>query len=407
MIRIFFKNLFTDLYRQPLRTFLTLSGVVWGTFAIVLLLAFGDAVAKHGRKAFHGMGSGIVIVTPGTTTRAAAGIVKGKQIRLRPEDVALVKRKVPGIRRASPEFIRSRRVRYGKKEYNNTVRGVNVEYKFMRSCIAGRGRFLNRLDMERKRRVCFLGSTLAANLFKQEPPVGKRVFVEGVPFTVVGVMKEKIQTSNYRGQQDEHCLYIPYTTFGSLYGRKYINVMLLQPFPGGAVRVMGAVRRFLGPKMGFLPEDKDALQTWDFSEIERNMDMFFLAFNIFLGIIGAFTLMVGGVGVASIMLVVVEERVREIGVKLAVGAKRGRILRQFFSEAMVIILLGGIAGIGMAALLLYVLPVEMIQLYVGVPKLNLMVGGVTILVLLAIGTVSGIMPARKAASTDPIEALRK
>jgi len=395
-----------DLYRQPLRTFLTLSGVVWGTFAIVILLAFGDGVSKSGKKSMHGMGEGIVIAWPGITTVSYKGIAKGKAIRLTADDALLLKQKVPGILRVSPEYLRSRRIRYNKEEYNNTIRGVNVEYQHMRNTIPRKGRFIDELDVRNRRRVCFLGNTIADNLFRDEDPIEKKVYVEGIPFLVVGVMVRKIQSSNYSGQRDEHCLFIPYTTFSALYGQKYVGNVIIQPFPGQSVPVIANIRDFLGNKIGFSPKDTDALFIWDFTELEKSLDIFFLAFNIFLGMIGSFTLMVGGVGVASIMLVVVEERIREIGVKLAVGAKRKQILRQFFSEALMIILIGGLIGFAFAALVIGLIPVEKIEDYVGHPQINIMVGIVTILILLAVGAIAGLMPARKAASTNPIEALR-
>ncbi|MFC2155180.1 ABC transporter permease [Acidobacteriota bacterium] len=158
--------------------------------------------------------------------------------------------------------------------------------------------------------------------------------------------------------------------------------------------------------IGFSPEDKDALFIWDDNEIENSMKVFLLAFTIFLGLLGAFTLLVGGVGVASIMMVVVEERTREIGIKLAVGAKRKNILWQFFSEGLLIILFGGGIGFFNAALLLNLIPAELIEDYVGIPQINPMVDIVTILVLLIIGTISGMIPARRAASTNPVETLR-
>lgn len=407
MILIFFKNLFADLYRQPLRTILTLSGVTWGTFAIVLLLAFGDGVGKSLTKSFHGIGQGIIVVYPGVTTQAYKGFTKGKQVRITAEETMLIKQKVQGIYRISPEFRKNQRIRYKKEEFNNTLRGVNDEYQYMRNTIAQKGRFINPLDVMLKRRVCFLGNTIAQNLFHDEEPIGKQVFVEGVPFTVVGVMIRKIQTGNYSGQFDEHCLFLPYTTFSSLYGERYVGNMIIQPYlPEMSATVISRVRRYLGEKSGFNPQDKDALFIFDYTEFERSINIFVLAFNIFLAVIGSFTLLVGGVGVASIMLVVVEERTREIGVKLAVGAKRQQILRQFFSEALVIILLGGIIGFALSALVLQVIPTHLIEDYVGNPQINYTVGMVTVLILLAIGTISGWMPAHKAASTDPIEALR-
>jgi putative ABC transport system permease protein len=168
-----------------------------------------------------------------------------------------------------------------------------------------------------------------------------------------------------------------------------------------------SLRAYLGPRLGFSQTDKDALSIWDFGDFERMFLIFFTAFTVFLGVIGSFTLLVGGIGVASIMMVVVEERTREIGVKLAVGAKRRTILRQFFSESLFIVLLGGAIGLLLASGLLKILPAELLEAYVGIPKLNPLVGLVTVTILLIIGTLSGLAPARRAASTDPIVALRK
>ncbi len=407
MTLTFFKNLFQDLGRQPLRTVLTLSGVVWGTFAVVLLLAFGDGLGKNQRKVMHGMGDGIVIAWPGRTTMPYKGFNKGRVIRITPPEVEALAGRVDGIRQVSPEFIERRSIRYKKEEFNNSVRGVNVAYEKMRNTIPQSGRWLDDDDLEFKRRVCFLGSGIAADLFHDEKPVGKEIFIEGIPFIVVGVMIEKEQDSNYSGMRDKYSLFIPWTTFSALYGNKYVGNFIFQPYnPENAGVVIERVRQYLGEKIGFDPKDQDGMFVWDFTEFEKSMNVFFLAFNIFLGLIGAFTLLVGGVGVASIMMVVVEERTREIGIKLAVGAKRRVILTQFFAESLSIILLGGLIGFSLAVLLLDALPVEKIKDYVGIPQINPMVGVLTILILLAIGTLSGFIPARRAASTDPIVALR-
>jgi putative ABC transport system permease protein len=416
MIAIFFRNLFRDLIRQPLRTALTLSGVVWGTFSVVVLLAFGDSVSKAQVKRFHGMGSGIVLVFPSRTTLPWQGFVRGKAVRVTPETAEAIPEKVPGIEVLSPEFVGSRNIRNGRKEFRNTVRGVNPSFELMRNTIAAKGRFINPEDMADRKRVCFIGDVLATDLFATDEPVGKTVFIDSVPFTVVGVMRKKLQNSNYNGQRDERCAFIPWTTYTSLYGTKYVSNIIFRPLDRNRSKaVMDGVKAHLAQLIGFDPADPDALGVWDTMEFEKQFTTFFLAFTIFLGVIGSFTLLVGGVGVASIMRVVVDERTREIGVKLAVGARRRTILWQFFSESLAMMLIGGLAGFGLAAGVLQAVKALTrpggtdlsFTGFIGIPVLNPLVVVSTILILLAIGVVSGIIPARTAASTDPIEALRK
>jgi len=411
MTGIFFRNLFRDLVRQPLRTALTLSGVVWGTFSVVLLIAFGDSVGKAQIKRFHGMGQGIVLAFPSRTTLSWQGLLKGKAVRITPEMVEAVPEKVPGIELISPEFVGSRLISYGRKEFRNTVRGINPAFELMRNTIAGRGRFIDAEDMSARKRVCFIGDVLATDLFGNKEPVGQAVFIDSVPFTVVGVMRTKLQSSNYNGQRDERCAFIPWTTYASLYGVKYVSNFIFRPRDlGRSKAVTEEIKKHLSKLVGFSPADPDAVSIWDTLEFEKTFTTFFLAFTVFLGVIGSFTLLVGGIGVASIMRVVVDERTREIGVKLAVGARRRTILWQFFSESIVIMLLGGAVGFGLSAGVLQLtqaVPAGGFTEFVGIPVLNPLVIVSTVLILLVIGVVAGMIPARTAASTDPIEALRK
>lgn len=400
-----------DLVRQPLRTALTFSGVVWGTFSVVLLIAFGDSVSKAQIKRFHGMGQGIVLMFPSRTTLPWQGFLKGKAVRVTPEVVEAIPEKVPGIELISPEFVGSRLISHGRKDFRNTVRGVNPGFERMRNTIAARGRFLDPEDLAGRRRVCLIGDVLAEDLFEGEEAVGRTIFIESVPFVVVGVMQKKSQSSNYNGQRDERCAFIPWTTFAALYGTKYVSNFIFRPLDlGRSPAVVRGIKEHLSKLIGFDPQDPDALATWDTLEFEKQFAAFFLAFTMFLGLIGSFTLLVGGVGVASIMRVVVEERTREIGIKLAVGARRRTILRQFFGESLTIMLLGGAAGFALSAGALAAaraFPSASFSEFVGNPVLNPLVIVSTVLILLAIGVAAGMIPARAAASTDPIAALRK
>jgi len=410
MITIFFRNLLRDLIRQPLRTILTLSGVIWGTFSVILLIAFGESVGKAQTKRFHGMGYGIVLMFPSQTTLPYKGFQKGKPVRITPEQVEDIHDKVLDIEIISPEFVRSCRIRYERREYLNTVRGVNPSFERMRNIIPAKGRFINPLDMKEKRRVCLIGNVLATDLFTTSDPLGKSIFIEGVPFTVIGVMAKKLQTSNYNGHRDERCAFIPWTTYSTLYGDKYVSNIIFRPLDlNRSAEVTQKIKNHLSKLIGFDPQDPDAIAVWDTLEMEKSFRTFFTAFNIFLGVIGSFTLLVGGVGVASIMMVVVEERSREIGVNLAVGARRRTILFQFFSESLTIMLIGGLVGFafsGAVVRLVQSMP-EAVTQFVGTPQISPLVAVSSISILLLIGTVAGFIPAKNAASTNPITALRK
>ena len=173
MIGIFWRNLLRDLIRQPLRTALTFSGVVWGTFSVVLLIAFGDSVAKAQMKRFHGMGQGIVLMFPSRTTLPWQGFLKGKPVRVTPEMVEAIPEKVPGIEIISPEFVSSRLISHGRKDFRNTVRGVNPGFERMRNTIAARGRFLDPEDMAGRKRVCLIGDVLADGTYWAAKKIGK------------------------------------------------------------------------------------------------------------------------------------------------------------------------------------------------------------------------------------------
>ena len=411
MIGIFFRNLLRDLVRQPLRTILTLSGVVWGTFSVVLLIAFGDSVSKAQIKQFHGMGQGIILAFPSRTTLPWQGFLKGKPVRVTPEMVEAIPDKVPGIDLISPEFVGGGLISHGRKEYRDTVRGINPPFERMRNTIAEKGRFIDPEDMTQRKRVAFIGDVLARDLFGDDEPVGRTIFIDGVPFKVIGVMQKKDQNSNYNGQRDERCAFIPWTTFAALYGNKFVSNFIFRPLDLGRNKaVTRDILNHLSKLIGFDPDDPDAIAIWDTLEFEKQFTTFFMAFTVFLGVIGSFTLLVGGVGVASIMRVVVEERTREIGVKLAVGARRRTILWQFFSESLMIMLVGGLIGFGLSVAALQAVkafPSRGLTEFIGRPVLNPLVIVSTVLILLVIGVIAGMIPARTAASTDPIAALRK
>ncbi len=397
-----------DLRAQKLRTFLTIFGIIWGTVAIVVLLAFGMGFKRQLSINMHGIGEQIVIMFPGKTTKAFEGFGKGRGIRLIEDDARLLEREVKGIRAISPEYSRwNTPVHVGKSILNPNITGVYPIYGEMRNiiCEVG-GRFFHDLDMQQRRRVAVIGNKVKEYLFGEENAVGQLVYLGDMPFTVIGVMQKKTQNSSYNSR-DQDRVFIPASTFAAAFGDVYINNIIYQHAdPRQAEAVNEQVRQVLGKRYKFDPTDKSAIWLWDTSEFDKFMFYFFLAFNIFMGVIGTFTLAVGGIGVANIMYVVVQERFKEIGIKRAVGATKYNILFQFFMETFFIIALGAIIGFIIAIAITQGMKLIPIKEFVGTPEISIEVMLATAAILFLIGLAAGLMPARKAANLDAAECLR-
>lgn len=397
-----------DVRRHRMRTTLTVLGIAWGTVAVVVLLAFGVGLERQTKKNFHGLGEQIVLLFGGRTTVAHAGFPDGRSIRLEEEDGALLQREIPDIVQLSPEFSeRGVAVRRGRESASPNITGVYPVYGELRNVIADRGgRFLNRLDLEERRRVAVLGDDLKDLLFGDEEAVGRTVRVGDTPFLVVGVMKPKVQNSSYNSR-DEDRIFIPASTHRAVFGDRYVANLVYRTSSADRTRaVEERVYEVLGRKYRFSPEDEDALGVWDTSEFEQEFDRLFLGFKIFFAIVGSFTLSVGGIGVANIMYIVVRERTPEIGLRRSVGARRRDILMQFFGEAFGIVALGAVAGFLASVAVVELLGMLPMDDFVGTPTISPLVLGVTILLLGGISFLAGLFPARQAAGLDPAECLR-
>jgi putative ABC transport system permease protein len=266
---------------------------------------------------------------------------------------------------------------------------------------------LNDLDVEKRRRVVFLGNRLKDYLFGEESnPVGKYVFLGETPFLVIGVLKAKTQDSSYR-QRDRDRAFIPSTTFVALFGNRYLdNIVYQHKNPHRAKSNERRVYEVLSRKYKFDPDDTETLWIWDTCEAEKFMKDFGTSFNLFLGIIGTISLMIGGIGLANIMYVIVQERTREIGIRRSVGAKKWHIMRHFFLESFIIIGFSAMIGFVLAIVLIKIINSFPIYEYVGTPVLSITIAITTMAVLSVIGFLAGFFPARKAALLDPVECLR-
>jgi putative ABC transport system permease protein len=354
------------------------------------------------------MGEGIMILWPARTSISYQGLNKGRGLRFMEEDASLLSREIPQIQAISAEYSKwNIPLKHEQNTFSTLVRGVYPIYCEMRNIIPeSGGRFLDPIDLENRKRVAFIGDQLKQELFKDSPAVGKYITINGIPFLVVGVLIKKTQNSSYGGRDNTSAI-IPASTFSSIFGTKYINNIVVKgrdPRQGAALRA--SILRVFAKKYKFHPEDKEAVMVWDVAEFEKIFVAIMLGFNLFLGIVGAFTLMVGGIGVSNIMNVVVEERTREIGLKMALGAKKRFVLSQFLFETLLITLIGGAIGLALSAAIVTFFPKTSIEQEIGRPTFSLGVALVTVALLGLVGFLAGFAPARRAANLNPVEALR-
>jgi putative ABC transport system permease protein len=405
------RQLYRDLRNEKLRTFLTIFGIVWGTVAISLMLAFGTGMHKQFMKNTAGLGDRIVILWPGLTSIPYEGLGKGRRLRIADEDIAAIRNEVPGLRRVSGEYMTSMRLDYGTKTVSVDISGVITEFGAMRNLIPEPGgRFVNPIDDANQRRVVFIGDELKKNVFGETDAIGKIILLNQSPFTVVGVLKPKPQDSSYSGR-DKDKAFIPSSTFRALTGQKYVdNIVLQAANPAETKQLMDQVSVAFGHRLRFDKKDKEALSIWDTTEEFRFFDIFMLSFNTFLGIIGVLTLIVGGIGVSNIMNVIVEERTREIGIKMALGAKQRFILSQFLIETMLVTAMGGLIGFAITYSICWTFPRLPLTAgaieYVGSPELSPLVSVLTAVALGLVGLVAGYFPARDASRLDPVVAMK-
>ncbi len=404
----FLKTFFQSINTQRLRTFLTLFGIVWGTATLIILLAFGMGFRDQMMLTMRGMGEDIVLLFGSQTTQAYEGYGIGRQIRLRESDAHALEQHIPQLREIAPEYTTwSAELRRGNRRNSPQLTGIPVVYGDMRNIFAREGgRWLNKRDMEDQRRVIFIGDHLAELLFGDQEPVGEQVMVGQTPFTVVGVMQPKTQDSSY-GQRDRDRAFIPMTTFSTMFGTDLLNNIIYQvDDPRNNSYVKGRVEQILAQRHRFDPSDTDALLIWDTAEFWSFITYFFLGFNGFMGMIGFVTLAVGGIGVANIMFVVVQERRKEIGIRRAAGAKRRTILSHFFAETFLLIGFGAAIGYVVAWGIVYFMQYIPIQDFVGTPQFTPSVGLIAFAVLVVIGLIAGWMPALRASRLNVVDCLR-
>lgn len=411
MILELIKEFLRDMGNHRMRTMLTLVAITWGTLSVVLLLAFGKGFGTAMRDGMVNAWNRVIILYGGETGKVFQGLPKGRQIGLTEEDITLLKEAVPNIVMISPQYRKEAELFYGKTRLTTECEGAGPDFEVMRAMYpeAG-GRFIDANDIKERKRSLVLGYEIADDLFKGENPIGKTVMVDNVPFTVVGIIEKKLQTSMNNGPDSRRAV-IPYSTFRTSYGNRYVNTILIRGIaPNMQPQLISDIRRVLAAKYRFDPTDDRAVGMFDTMMIDEMIKKISFGVEIFLGVVGFFTLMIAGVGVANVMYVVVKERTREIGIKMAVGAKRSYVLWQFVFEALSISLIGGISGLllswGIVAATGILDTSKGALRFLGRPILSIGIMLFTVIILTAIGLFAGVFPARRAASVDPVESLR-
>ncbi len=406
-------NIFVrDFRKQKKRITLTLVALAWGTISIMLLLGFGEGLHQQLTINRRGMGENIVVLWAGSTSLPYKGLPKGRELRFQADDIDYLKRSIPELEEVGGEYTQwGVEIRYGDNVVSEHVTGITPNYERIRNHIPLMGgRMISDLDMQLKRRVVFLGHDISRRLFGETDPVGELIFIQGLPFTVIGVEREKQQMGMYGGPDGSKAS-LPLTTFETVFGHQYIHNIIYKPSdPGRMDAVQERVYEVFGAKYKFDPDDERALWVWDTVTSSAEFDKILTGLKMFLGIIGGLTLLIAGVGVANIMYVSVKERTREIGIKMACGARRSYVMVQFLVEALIITFLGGVGGMSVSYILtegFKRLPVESdVLTFMGRPTINAEIGLIVIAILGIMGVLSGLFPAMRASSVNPVESLR-
>jgi putative ABC transport system permease protein len=401
---------------HKMRTFLTMFGIVWGIASVIILVGLGRGFVVDQKKHMETLGKDLVIVWGGRTSTQVGGRAAGREIHLNVDDARLIRDECYLIKNVSPEL---RRTIPEVSQFNSANRGVVgmwPSYQEFRSLKISEGRLITQDDERDGNRVLVLGSKAYRQLFPGQPAIGATVLVKSLPYTVVGILEEKKQNSNYSGPDNDY-LFAPYSAVsrdfpppdkpGAGITRGYLDDIVFEVAdPEEHEAAVTQVRRTIARVRHFDPTDKDALFIWDTMDGAKQLAKIFGVVTIFFGCVAIVTLCLGGIGVMNIMLVSVTERTREIGTRKAMGATKRDILRQFFAESAMLTIVSGALGLsfGMGICIgMQALPLPDFVPHPIVSPISIIA---SILTLSMIAVTAGMYPAQRAAEMTPVESLR-
>src|SRR5215472_3241082 len=409
-----FRQTIATFRAHKMRIFLTMFGIVWGISSVILLVGLGRGFSADQKRRMQTLGKDLVIVWGGRTSSQIGGLAAGREITLVIDDARLILNECYLVKNVSPEM---RRTIPEVSQFNSANRGVVgiwPSYQDFRSLILSEGRLITDDDERDSHRVVILGHAARRQLFPGQPAVGATLLIKSVPYTVIGVLAEKKQNSNYNGP-DNDFLFTPYSSVARDFPPPEKKGIVRGHLDNIVFEVADAethddavmqVRRALGRTHHFDPKDKDALFIWDTMEGAKMVAGIFNVITIFFGCVAIVTLGLGGIGVMNIMLVSVTERTREIGVRKAIGATRQDILKQFFAESALLTAASGVLGLAFgvgACLALSNLPLPDFVPHPVISSISIVASLVTLSV---ITFTAGMYPAQRAADMTPVESLR-
>ncbi|MBC5776016.1 ABC transporter permease [Pontibacter sp. KCTC 32443] len=397
--------------KNKLRTFLTAFGVFWGIFMLVLLLGAGKGLENGVYNRFGSGAKNSIFVWSGKTAVAHKGMKPGREIKLTNEDLNAINHEVSNLNKIAPRnrVMGEYTINYKKQNGSYQVFGAEPAFMEMNGERAHRGRLLNELDEKEKRKVVVIGEQAATVLFGEQNPIGEYVNIRGMYFKVVGTFK----MGGNNGARREERAYIPFSTLQSTFNQpNQVQMMVLTAQNGvPAKEVEDKLKSLLGQRHKFAADDEMAIGVENTeAEFQKVMGLF-SGIRAFVWIVGIGTLIAGIVGVSNIMLIIVKERTREIGVRKALGATPFSIVSLILQESVVITAFSGymglLAGTGLLALLEYAMVSSGAEMpFFANPEVDLSVALSATIVLVISGAIAGLMPALKAANIKPIEALR-